>query len=132
VNKNCKHYQILDGNFFLLACLERLQRRGDSESIFLDCTLRYSGQSHSQQRDSNSNSLDCDATVADDQMSKISSVLKSLVREWSEDGKIERDMAYGPLKILIKKYPPIQSAISRIAVPGGGTGRLAFDLAALG
>jgi len=114
----------------------------------LDCILRYSGQSHSQQQQqldggSNSNSLRGDATVADAQMSKISSVLKSLVREWSEDGKIERDMAYGPLKTLIKKYLPIQSlpsddskkasrAISRIVVPGGGTGRLAFDLAALG
>ena len=122
-----------------------------SNKFCLDCILRHAGQPHSQQQQQqqqldgtvtddtdDSQNVDADATtntVTDDQMSKISSVLKSLVRDWSADGKIERDMAYDPIKMLIKKYLPLNSArttIPRILVPGSGVGRLAFDLTALG
>ena len=111
----------------------------------LDCILRHAGQPHSQQQQQQldggyitDDSQKVDATtntVTDDQMSKISSVLKSLVRDWSADGKIERDMAYEPIKTLIKKYLPLNSArttIPKILVPGSGVGRLAFDLTSLG
>eukprot|EP00536_Pseudo-nitzschia_multiseries_P017827 jgi/Psemu1/299557/fgenesh1_pm.1852_\ len=71
----------------------------------------------------------------------VSSVLKSLARDWSTDGKVERAMAYQPIKDLIHKYlPPKHLSATqappppppRIVVPGSGVGRLAFDLAAMG
>mmetsp|Transcript_24692 Transcript_24692/g.58393 ORF Transcript_24692/g.58393 Transcript_24692/m.58393 type:complete len:434 (+) Transcript_24692:565-1866(+) len=97
----------------------------------LDCILQHAGQPHSQQQPSNN-------YVTDDQISKVSSVLKSLSRDWSDDGKVERDMAYRPIKDLIHKYLPLEPHSSanrsppRIVVPGSGVGRLAFDLASMG
>lgn len=107
----------------------------------LDCILRFSGQPHSQQKKQGAFSSN-----SDEDMSKVSSCLKSLARDWSAEGKIERDMAYDPIKALIMKYLPIRShtqndcdekslsatTIPKIQVPGGGVGRLAFDLAAMG
>lgn len=93
----------------------------------LDCILQHAGQPHSQQQSTSIN-------VTDDQISKVSSVLKSLTRDWSAYGEPERTAAYGPIKEFIEKYLPIEKKDSppRIVVPGSGVGRLAFDLAAMG
>ena len=98
----------------------------------LDCILRHAGQPHSQQQRSDK------VNVTDDQISKVSSVLKSLTRDWSASGEMERRTAYGPIKEFIKKYLPLTKQFSpgqpspRIVVPGSGVGRLAFELAAMG
>ena len=76
---------------------------------------------------------------------KIQSTLKQFVRDWSEVGKEEREMAYIPImKELHRLYPkgdrndsgldstgkssPPRNQI-KILVPGAGLGRLAFDIA---
>ena len=113
----------------------------------LDCILRHAGQQHSQE---------CSSTTkhsTDSQMSKVSSVLKSLARDWSAEGQVERDMTYNPIKATIQKYLPLSkknesSAATtsvaaglrsktklkpiKICVPGAGVGRLACELASLG
>lgn len=95
----------------------------------LDCILRHAGQAHSQE----STSV---AYSTDSQMSKIASVLKSLARDWSAEGKPERDMAYQPILTQVKKYMSVRDAQtlvpSKICVPGAGVGRLACELSALG
>jgi carnosine N-methyltransferase len=97
----------------------------------LDCILRHAGQPHSQQQSRN-------VSVTDDQISKISSVLKSLTRDWSASGETERAAAYGPIKAFVEKYLPIETntavgqQLPKIVVPGSGVGRLAFELAAMG
>ena len=87
----------------------------------LDCILRHTGTPHSQQVSN------VDKVVTDDQMSKVSSVLKSLARDWSAEGKEERDMAYGPIIDHMKKYLPLEDhAIGprpKICVPGAGKTR---------
>jgi carnosine N-methyltransferase len=88
----------------------------------LDCILRHAGKPHSQQ---NTTML---TAVTDEQISKVSSVLKSLARDWSSEGKLERDIAYKPLISQLKKYLPIDDcAVSRptVCVPGAGKN---FDL----
>ena len=81
----------------------------------LDCILRHSGVPHSQQAANMTN------VVTDSQISKVSSVLKSLARDWSHEGKAERDMAYGPIREQIQKYLPLTGASRyRICVPGAG------------
>jgi len=93
----------------------------------LDCILRHAGHPHSQ-----------DYTIqhgqaTDHQMSSVSSVLKSLARDWSAEGKAERDMSYGPLLSQVQKYLPVADKTKppRICVPGAGVGRLPLELAAL-
>lgn len=132
----------------------------------LDCVLRHAGMPHSQQplNSSGGNASSSPAVapassgsadgqsgsaqqqqpldtniVSDSQLSKTSSVLKSLARDWSVEGKPEREMAYGPLLKQLKQYVPLprgedgaKKPPPRVCVPGAGVGRLAFDITALG
>jgi carnosine N-methyltransferase len=83
----------------------------------LDCILRHTGSPHSQQVTNMANA------VSDGQISKVSSVLKSLARDWSVEGKAEREMTYNPIIAQIKKYLPLsEDGIVRpkICIPGAG------------
>jgi hypothetical protein len=83
----------------------------------LDCILRHAGTPHSQQITS------LIGAVEDGQMSKVSSVLKSLARDWSAEGKAERDMAYKPIITQIRRHLPITDITMvkpKICVPGAG------------
>jgi len=105
----------------------------------LDCILRHAGMPHSQQPfngggisgsgngDASNTSQVDDSIVSDSQLSKTSSVLKSLARDWSSDGKPERDMAYGPIINQLTNYVPLprgeeagKKPPPRICVPGAG------------
>lgn len=94
----------------------------------LDCILRHADQNHSQERPGGREA------VSDAQISKVSSVLKSLARDWSQDGKAERDMTYEPILNSVKHLVPIgdNQKPPRISVPGAGVGRLALELVRLG
>ncbi|KAJ1653620.1 hypothetical protein IWQ61_006296 [Dispira simplex] len=76
-------------------------------------------------------------------MDKLRSTLKQLVRDWSAEGKAEREASYGPiLDTLENLFPHSNSETSgdkvlprsrrRILVPGAGLGRLALEIAARG
>ncbi|KAI9313718.1 N2227-like protein-domain-containing protein [Dichotomocladium elegans] len=65
-------------------------------------------------------------------MDKVQSTLKQFVRDWSEEGKAERDATYGP---ILEELNAIYSDIAledrgriRVLVPGAGLGRLAYDI----
>lgn len=95
----------------------------------LDCILRHAGMPHSQQAGP------ATTVVGDGQISKVSSVLKSLARDWSLDGKGERDQAYEPILNAVMEYVPLGlggDEAPKICVPGAGVGRLALELTALG
>mmetsp|Transcript_12127 Transcript_12127/g.25673 ORF Transcript_12127/g.25673 Transcript_12127/m.25673 type:complete len:445 (+) Transcript_12127:144-1478(+) len=103
----------------------------------LDCILRHAGQPHSQQQQQqqNNGANSANSHATDEQMSKVSSVLKSLTRDWSAYGEAERRTAYDPVVAAVRKYLPLRprgQEPPRIVVPGSGVGRLAFDLAATG
>ncbi|PWZ03802.1 N2227-domain-containing protein [Testicularia cyperi] len=67
---------------------------------------------------------------------KIQSTLKQLVRDWSVEGRDERNAVYAPiLEAVEQRYGSIpfeERGEIRILVPGAGLGRLAFDFAAKG
>ncbi|KAI1792488.1 N2227-domain-containing protein [Ganoderma leucocontextum] len=69
-------------------------------------------------------------------MDKLRSTLKQLVRDWSIEGKAERDVCYEPMKeALIQHFsdiPQEERGNFRVLVPGAGLGRLAWDVASLG
>ncbi|TBU63507.1 N2227-domain-containing protein [Dichomitus squalens] len=69
-------------------------------------------------------------------MDKLRSTLKQLVRDWSMEGKAERDLCYEPIKeALIQHFsdiPQEERRNFRVLVPGAGLGRLAWDVAKLG
>ncbi|KDQ56529.1 hypothetical protein JAAARDRAFT_194531 [Jaapia argillacea MUCL 33604] len=69
-------------------------------------------------------------------MDKLRSTLKQFVRDWSEEGKAEREAAYKPMKDALLAHFENKSAEERsklrVLVPGAGLGRLAWDIASLG
>ncbi|KAI0705395.1 N2227-domain-containing protein [Earliella scabrosa] len=69
-------------------------------------------------------------------MEKLRSTLKQLVRDWSVEGKVERDACYEPIKQALLQHfhdiPPEERGNFRVLVPGAGLGRLAWDVANLG
>ncbi|XP_028852083.1 carnosine N-methyltransferase isoform X2 [Denticeps clupeoides] len=68
-------------------------------------------------------------------MDKLKSTIKQFVRDWSEDGKAERESCYKPIIEEIQRlFPQDQWDVSniRILVPGAGLGRLAWEIARLG
>lgn len=69
-----------------------------------------------------------------DDADKVNSTLRQVYREWSREGKIERDQSFQPiLSELESMYPDRQERHSiRVLVPGCGLGRLPLELAALG
>jgi carnosine N-methyltransferase len=121
----------------------------------LDCILRHAGQPHSQEMRKTGENEEAKGGdmkhSTDAQMSKVSSVLKSLARDWSAECKEERDLSYRPILETVQRYLPLAPSPRfhnnddgddattitgtppiRICVPGAGVGRLACDLASLG
>lgn len=62
-------------------------------------------------------------------------VLHSMHREWSVDGKEERDAIFGPLLAELQRLLPVNTERAyrqRVLIPGCGAGRLPLEVAALG
>jgi len=142
---------------------------------YLDCILQYSNvatsqdvlrqrkQASSQCHEVGSNTLTPTASTIDwtteDQISKIDSVLKCVVRDWSLDGKEERSVVYDRIIDALERYMPLNAdggidekmtccnddkcisnnttdeaseskhqSLPRVAVPGSGLGRLAWEI----
>lgn len=70
------------------------------------------------------------------EMDKVHYVLKNLMRDWSEDGAVERAQSYGrvldEIKNVFADWPDKDDSPPRILVPGAGLGRLCLDIASLG
>lgn len=69
-------------------------------------------------------------------VSKLRSTLRQLIRDWSEEGKIERDTCYKPVwEEFIKHFPSNKDKNGdrvRVLFPGCGLARIAFDFACAG
>lgn len=94
----------------------------------LDCILRHAGQPHSQQQQ------DETELASDTQIEKVSSVLKSLARDWSSEGERERTMAYRPILQALERFvPSVPGKVApKVCVPGAGVGRIACEIAGRG
>ncbi|KAJ1789013.1 hypothetical protein LPJ67_002654 [Coemansia sp. RSA 1938] len=69
-------------------------------------------------------------------MEKVLSTLKQFVRDWSAEGKSEREQTYGPIMQALEAEfagiaPEARGGI-KVLVPGAGLGRLAFDICCRG
>ena len=120
---------------------QRLQYCKDAairNQFLLDCILRHAGQPISQQKQQLLPLGDDGVYATEAQLSKVTSVLKSLARDWSVEGTNERNMCYQPILRSVQKYlPPPRKSMNhptniKICVPGAGVGRLACELAAVG
>eukprot|EP00986_Skeletonema_menzelii_P004956 scaffold1742_cov146-Skeletonema_menzelii.AAC.1 len=103
--------------------------------FMLDNVLKHAGAMTSQEVLQNRNQFPRDFEVdwwaSEEQISKIDSVLKSIYRDWSNEGKEERSVVYDKLLGALEKYLPNGTndrGPPRVAVPGSGLGRLAYEI----
>ncbi|KAJ7272424.1 N2227-domain-containing protein [Mycena rebaudengoi] len=92
------------------------------------------GHSHSHSHDAPGKKRRYRPTDFD--MDKLRSTLKQFVRDWSVEGKDERDACYKPMEEALLEHfsgvPDAERGCIRVLVPGAGLGRLAHDVARLG
>ncbi|KAF9817374.1 hypothetical protein IEO21_03515 [Rhodonia placenta] len=73
---------------------------------------------------------------SDFDMDRLRSTLKQFVRDWSEEGRAEREVCYVPIRdALLDHFAHVsieERRKLRVLVPGAGLGRLAWDVANLG
>jgi carnosine N-methyltransferase len=65
----------------------------------------------------------------------VKAILRQLVREWSSEGMLERELCYGPLLAELAAHMPVTTAnrnTQRVLIPGCGLGRLPLEIAARG
>jgi len=124
--------------------------------FLLDTILRYAGVPTSQEvlpgKGLHQDSIP--TWASEESIAKVASVIKSLARDWSEEGKPERDAAYGPILQALQTYlkiseldhdddnnddvitsppqPLMHVRPIKVCVPGAGVGRLALEIRALG
>ncbi|KAF9363058.1 hypothetical protein BGX34_004974 [Mortierella sp. NVP85] len=69
-------------------------------------------------------------------MEKVQGTIKQFVRDWSEEGKPEREAIYDPMVQELKNWfanvPEDKRGDIHVLVPGSGLGRLAFEIAHAG
>ena len=131
----------------------RLRDAAVRNQYFLDRALRHAHQETSQealrrrrrQGNPNNNAAGWE-WVTEDELSKVDSVLKSVARDWSAEGREERDVAYDRIIGAILRYVPLPTTWRtssggaalqkrnhmRVAVPGSGLGRLAWEIRSRG
>lgn len=125
--------------------------------FFLDNVLKYSGVRTSQEVLKQRRQSPTGAMMewsTEDRMSKIDSVLKSVARDWSAEGREERSVVYDRMVGALERYMPLkqqpgaaeacgccaniveddstgeenEGVPPRVAVPGSGLGRLAWEV----
>ena len=66
------------------------------------------------------------------EINKLRSTLKLFIRDWTIEGKKERDATYEPIIEEIKRHFLENNKNKKILIPGGGLCRLAFEIGKLG
>ncbi|GFS19278.1 carnosine N-methyltransferase [Elysia marginata] len=75
---------------------------------------------------------DC-APPTSEEMDKVKTTLRQIVRDWSEDGRAEREACYQPvMHAVLTRLGSRKPSDVKILVPGAGLGRLVFEFARLG
>jgi len=114
---------------------QREQEFRDAEvrnQFFLDMVLRHADLPTSQEALSKATGKER-SWASDHHMDKVKSTFKSLARDWSEEGALERKQAYDPIiNGFMKHLSASSSPPPRLVVPGAGVGRLALELCSKG
>jgi hypothetical protein len=73
------------------------------------------------------------ASTRETNFDRATEALRHLVRDWSEDGREERQETHGPiLQALVQAVAPDDRSTKKVLVPGCGLGRLAWEISQLG
>lgn len=74
----------------------------------------------------------CLYAASPEDLSKVREVLRHLVRDWSEEGEMERAVTFAPILDKLRLVDQTHRNSQRILLPGSGLGRLAWEISKLG
>lgn len=132
------HWQMLaEAPFNLLDNFSKVDDAIDVNADLADAILATGLESfglpvHPREDDPTSN---WHGTATSSDISKAHSTIRQFYRDWSAEGKAEREVCYDPvIKALNQEFGERKGAGSevRVLVPGAGLGRLVFDLCQAG
>lgn len=69
---------------------------------------------------------------SDASLGRVRESLKHFVRDWSKEGKVERDRMFKPILDVFKAVDVEERSGQKVLVPGCGLGRLAWEISELG
>lgn len=115
--------------FSLLDTLDRIDdaidANADLADAILQCGLQSFGISAANE--------DWHGTATSADVGKAHSTIRQFYREWSAEGRREREVCYDPVLAVINEFFGSQSrADVRVLIPGAGLGRFVFDVCAAG
>ncbi|RWQ96005.1 putative trehalase [Paecilomyces variotii] len=132
------HWQMLaEAPFNLLDNFNKVDDAIDANAELADAILKTGlesfGLSANPEEDDPTRNWQGTATSSD--VSKAHSTIRQFYRDWSAEGKAEREVCYDPvIKALDKEFGQRKGSRSevKVLVPGAGLGRLVFDLCQAG
>ncbi|KAH8698899.1 N2227-like protein-domain-containing protein [Talaromyces proteolyticus] len=134
-----RHWQMLaEPPFSILENFDKVDDAIDTNSDIADAILETGLQSFglSATPDKTDPQQNWHDTATGGDMGKAHSTIRQFYRDWSEEGKREREVCYNPvLAVLNLKFgdlPNRPRSDIRVLVPGAGLGRLVFDICAAG
>jgi len=69
---------------------------------------------------------------SDANLGRVRESLKHFVRDWSEEGREERDRMFKPILDIFREIDVNERSSQKVLVPGCGLGRLAWEISELG
>jgi hypothetical protein len=63
---------------------------------------------------------------------RVRESFRHFVRDWSEEGKEEREQVFTPILKVLLDVDPDERSVKNVLVPGSGLGRLAWEISQLG
>ncbi|KAL1979203.1 hypothetical protein VTN96DRAFT_6514 [Rasamsonia emersonii] len=132
------HWQMLaEPPFSILDTFNRVDDAIDANADIADAILQAGLQSFGlpANPDPDDARQNWHGTATQSDISKAHSTIRQFYRDWSAEGKREREVCYDPvIKILHENFDnqPRPKSDVRVLVPGAGLGRLVFDICQAG
>lgn len=116
--------------------IEKLKQSVESNAIFLDTVVEQHRDDTLSIDPKTKRKFIADSLLKSRDVSKVRSTLRSIVRDWTTEGKAERDSCYLPVMNEFKKHFPSNRDAKgkriRVLFPGCGLARIVFDFACAG
>ena len=129
-----RHKNLIQSSY--LHRIEKLKTAIDQNRLFLlKIIAPYSNMFQFYKNEKNEIMLEPLKVLTKD-IVKMRSTLRLFIREWSKEGKVERENCYNPILEEFKKYFPLNKDSKgehiNVLLPGVGLGRLLYEFAKLG
>jgi carnosine N-methyltransferase len=113
---------------------EAIDKNSELASAILQAGLQSFGLPQPKFETGSKDPNDWRGVATSNDLEKARSTLRQFYRDWSEEGRSEREACYGPVINALQKERTLRSESDklRVLVPGAGLGRLVFELCCAG